>query len=133
MTFDSPFSPSVSCDQRFLPWRVDAIEDAGAAERVDALADDGVAPRPVAALFVAQSHVVFVLPAHLAGLQFVADNQFLVLAPLLREGVVAGDGEGGQPGPLPRRHSSLGGWAFQSRARRTPCTTPSRSRPRNCG
>ena len=38
---------------------------------------------------------MFVLPAHLAGLQFVADNQFLVLALLLREGVVAGDGEGG--------------------------------------
>src|SRR5262249_52009052 len=75
---------------------VEAVEDAGAAQRVDAIANDGRrGARAVTALFVVQAHVVFVLPARLAGLQFVADDQFLVFALLLRDGVVAYDGERG--------------------------------------
>src|SRR6266481_4731952 len=75
---------------------IEAVKNACPASRVNAPTEESrCCARTITAQGLAEPNVIGVRPQHMAGVQFVADDQF-ILAPLfLRECAVAADGKGG--------------------------------------
>lgn len=79
----------------FAGVEIEAIEDAGGAERVDAIVvNGGRGARAVAAQLFGETDMICVRPGGGAGEQVVANDEFERSALFLSDGAGAGDGEG---------------------------------------